>query len=1038
MPASFLPKPFAHSYAIDPQYAKSAVYFSCEFAISQSFKIYSGGLGFLAGSHMRAAADLRQNLCGIGVLWSYGYYNQSRGEDGELAIQFRKQQYAFLKDTGIRFTVPIHGHPVWVKAMFLPGEIFGTVPMFFLSTDIEENDDLSRALTHRLYDNDPLRRIAQYIILGAGGARLLEELGVDPQIWHLNEAHGLSAAFRIYEKFRSLDEVKKRFVFTTHTPEEAGNEKHDFKLLREFSFFGEVSEPEIRAITGIGGDVFNHTLAALRLSHSANGVSKLHGEVSRHMWKEFPNICEITHVTNAQNKKFWGDKELDAARLADDIEALRLRKRELKHRLFTHVASQTGKLFDPDVLTMVWARRFAGYKRPDLIARDVQLFRNLVNNTERPLQVIWAGKPYPFDYGAIDTFNHLIRLTRDLPSATVMVGYELGISRLLKDGSDIWLNNPVVTREASGTSGMTAAMNGSLNLSTYDGWVCEFARDGENSFIVPPADPALDPNERDRQDQLGIYHILNGRALPLYYEDPDAWYRMVLNSMNDVVPFFDAERMADEYYKKIYALGDVAEQFAEVVPAAATVPAAQPWTASPVSLVAQIAELIGAGKVSTDPDVLASHATDKWSASHLPDVVVFAESTADVALVLALAHSRRVAVTTRGAGIGYVGGCVPVNGGIVLSTARMNRILGIHPQDGVAIVQPGVITSALQEAAHKVGWEYPPDPASLKECSIGGNIATNAGGPRCLKYGVTRAYVLGLEVVLADGRIVRSGGRLHKNKTGFDLIGLFTGSEGMLGVITEATLRLIPRPASRGMLAAMFPDMRCAAAAVQAILNAGHLPSALEITDAFTLAAARRRLGAGVFPPGDAYLIVEIDGRPAAVLAELDELHALLASLGATAIDRAPDEASCERIWNLRREFSYALRDTGLTKLNEDIVVPRSKLVELVEFAGVLERQTGIPVACFGHAGDGNIHTNLMVGDYADPLVRARADAALDQLFAWVLANGGAITGEHGVGLAKKPWIKGALGEVAMDLHRALKRVCDPRHILNPGKFLDP
>ncbi|MEI6655420.1 MAG: alpha-glucan family phosphorylase [Verrucomicrobiota bacterium] len=1038
MPASFLPKPFAHSYAIDPQYAKSAVYFSCEFAISQSFKIYSGGLGFLAGSHMRAAADLRQNLCGIGVLWSYGYYNQSRGEDGELAIQFRKQQYAFLKDTGIRFTVPIHGHPVWVKAMFLPGEIFGTVPMFFLSTDIEENDDLSRALTHRLYDNDPLRRIAQYIILGAGGARLLEELGVDPQIWHLNEAHGLSAAFRIYEKFRSLDEVKKRFVFTTHTPEEAGNEKHDFKLLREFSFFGEVSEPEIRAITGIGGDVFNHTLAALRLSHSANGVSKLHGEVSRHMWKEFPNICEITHVTNAQNKKFWGDKELDAARLADDIEALRLRKRELKHRLFTHVASQTGKLFDPDVLTMVWARRFAGYKRPDLIARDVQLFRNLVNNTERPLQVIWAGKPYPFDYGAIDTFNHLIRLTRDLPSATVMVGYELGISRLLKDGSDIWLNNPVVTREASGTSGMTAAMNGSLNLSTYDGWVCEFARDGENSFIVPPADPALDPNERDRQDQLGIYHILNGRALPLYYEDPDAWYRMVLNSMNDVVPFFDAERMADEYYKKIYALGDVAEQFAEVVPAAATVPAAQPWTASPVSLAAQIAELIGAGKVSTDPDVLASHATDKWSASHLPDVVVFAESTADVALVLALAHSRRVAVTTRGAGIGYVGGCVPVNGGIVLSTARMNRILGIHPQDGVAIVQPGVITSALQEAAHKVGWEYPPDPASLKECSIGGNIATNAGGPRCLKYGVTRAYVLGLEVVLADGRIVRSGGRLHKNKTGFDLIGLFTGSEGMLGVITEATLRLIPRPASRGMLAAMFPDMRCAAAAVQAILNAGHLPSALEITDAFTLAAARRRLGAGVFPPGDAYLIVEIDGRPAAVLAELDELHALLASLGATAIDRAPDEASCERIWNLRREFSYALRDTGLTKLNEDIVVPRSKLVELVEFAGVLERQTGIPVACFGHAGDGNIHTNLMVGDYADPLVRARADAALDQLFAWVLANGGAITGEHGVGLAKKPWIKGALGEVAMDLHRALKRVCDPRHILNPGKFLDP
>ncbi|MCX6874765.1 MAG: FAD-binding protein [Verrucomicrobia bacterium] len=464
---------------------------------------------------------------------------------------------------------------------------------------------------------------------------------------------------------------------------------------------------------------------------------------------------------------------------------------------------------------------------------------------------------------------------------------------------------------------------------------------------------------------------------------------------------------------------------------------ADPAALPPATIAAAIGDLIGADQVSTAGDVLASHAADKWSASHLPDLVVWAESTAEVAAVLAYAHGHRVPVTTRGAGVGYVGGCVPIQGGIVLSTARMNRILGMHPEDGVAIVQPGVITSALQEAARSVGWEYPPDPASLKECSIGGNIATNAGGPRCLKYGVTRAYVLGLEVVLADGRVVRTGGRTHKNKTGFDLSGLFTGSEGMLGVITEATLRLIPRPASRGMFAAIFPDFALAAAAVQAILDAGHLPSALEITDAFTLAAARRRLGPAVFPPGDAYLIVEIDGRPAAVRAELEELHALLTSLGATALDRAPDEASCERIWNLRREFSYALRDTGLTKLNEDIVVPRSKLVELVEFASSLEADTGIPIACFGHAGDGNLHTNLMVGNYADPAVREAAHAALNRLFAWVLAHGGAITGEHGVGLAKKPWIRAALGEVSLDLHRSLKHTLDPHHILNPGKFLD-
>jgi starch phosphorylase len=553
MPSSFLPKPFSHSYEIDPQYAKSAVYFSCEFAIDQSFKIYSGGLGFLAGSHMRAAADLKQNLCGIGILWTYGYYNQARGEDRELAIQFRKKEYAFLQDTGIRFTVSVHGHPVWVKAMFLPGDIFGTVPMFFLSTDIEENDSLSREITHRLYDQDHRRRIAQYIILGAGGARLLEELGVDPEIWHLNEAHGLSAAFRLYEKHHSLEDVKKRLIFTTHTPEEAGNERHDFNLLKDFSFFGGVSEEEVRKITGIEGAEFNHSLAALRMARIANGVSKLHGEVSRQMWKYYPNICEITHVTNAQNKKYWADHGIEHARVTGSTEELRHRKRELKERLFRVVADQTGKLFKPDVLTIVWARRFAAYKRPDLITRDIQLFRAMLNNSKYPVQIIWAGKPYPFDYTAIEIFNHLIRLTRDYPNATVLVGYELELSRFLKNGSDIWLNNPIVTREASGTSGMTAAMNGSVNLSTYDGWVCEFAKDGENSFVIPPADPALSPEDRDRHDMLGFYSALNEKILPTYYDKPDEWSRIVLNSMNDVVPFFDADRMVDEYYKQIYA-----------------------------------------------------------------------------------------------------------------------------------------------------------------------------------------------------------------------------------------------------------------------------------------------------------------------------------------------------------------------------------------------------------------------------------------------------------------------------------------------------
>ena len=394
-------------------------------------------------------------------------------------------------------------------------------------------------------------------------------------------------------------------------------------------------------------------------------------------------------------------------------------------------------------------------------------------------------------------------------------------------------------------------------------------------------------------------------------------------------------------------------------------------------------------------EVLEEHGTDRWNFSHLPEVVVFAECRDDVVTVMKFANERGIPVTTRGAGVGYVGGCVPVEGGIALSVARMKSVVEIMPEDGVVVTQPGVILKDLQDAVSDLGWYYPPDPASLNECSIGGNLATNAGGPRCLKYGVTKNYVLGLEVVLASGEILHIGGRCHKNKTGFDLLHLFVGSEGMLGVITEATLRIIPHPQTRAMLTATFPEFVDAAAAVQALLNAGHLPSALEITDEFTLKAARAYLGENSLRPGKAHLIVEIDGRAKAVASELKDLEEVINGVGALSIEFHADEEACEQVWQLRRDFSYSLRATGLTKLNEDIVVPRSKLVELAAFAAGLEEKTGIPVACFGHAGDGNIHTNLMVEDYTDPVVREKADAALDILFAWVLENGGVITGEH-------------------------------------------
>jgi glycolate oxidase len=450
-----------------------------------------------------------------------------------------------------------------------------------------------------------------------------------------------------------------------------------------------------------------------------------------------------------------------------------------------------------------------------------------------------------------------------------------------------------------------------------------------------------------------------------------------------------------------------------------------------------LSRAVGARCVSTAAEVRREFGMDRWHAAAMPDAVVQATSRDEVVATMRFASEHGIPVTTRGSGVGYVGGCVPVRGGILLSVRKMDRILEINAADGIAVVEPGVILNDLQEAVRALGWYYPPDPASLKECSVGGTIATNAGGPRCVKYGVTRHYVLGLEVVLPDGQILETGGRCHKNKTGLDLIGMFVGSEGLLGVITKATLRLIPHPEARAMLTATFPTFEIAAEAVQAILNGGWQPSGLEITDGFTLKAARDYLGPEMLPDGDAHLIVELDGRRDTILLDLAKLRELVDSLGALSVVEARDKTACEAIWQLRREFSYSLRATGLIKLNEDIVVPRSKLVDLVRFARHLEADTGIPVACFGHAGDGNIHTNLMVKDYeTDPVAREKADAALDLLFNWIIANDGQITGEHGVGLAKKRWFKDAVGPVSVEVHRRLKEALDPMGILNPGKFL--
>lgn len=456
-------------------------------------------------------------------------------------------------------------------------------------------------------------------------------------------------------------------------------------------------------------------------------------------------------------------------------------------------------------------------------------------------------------------------------------------------------------------------------------------------------------------------------------------------------------------------------------------------TLSP-ALLEKFAEILPANAILRGEQAVP-YGTDRWFAAESPDVALFPKTTQQVSRILSLCTSANVPVTARGAGYGYVGGCVPLHKGVLLSLERMKRIKEISTADFVAVVQPGVITGELQAKAREKGVMYPPDPASLKDCSIGGNIATNAGGPRCLRYGVTRQYILGLEVVLMDGRILRLGGRTHKNKTGFDLVGLFTGSEGLLGVITEATLKLLPLPPFRGAISAGFKDIPAAAAAVQAVFRNGFLPAALEIADDFTLGAARKFRPDADFPPGDAHLLLEVDGQETSVRSELRALRGILKECGSLRVDVAHGESGCEKIWGIRRVFSQSLRATGLRKLNEDVVVPRGRLVDLVRFARRLSRRTGFPIACFGHSGDGNIHTNIMVADWADPTVRARAQEALDQLFAQVLAWGGSITGEHGVGIAKLPWWEKALSPEVRAVHREIKRALDPKDLLNPGKF---
>jgi starch phosphorylase len=537
-----------HPYKPAKAFEKKVAYFSMEFGIDQALKIYSGGLGFLAGSHMRSAHELKQNVIGIGMLWKYGYYDQSRNEDRTLRPDFIEKSYNFLEDTGIEVSVKLHDNPnVKVRAYVLKPEIFGSVPIYLLSTDIDSNDYLSRTITNHLYDANEITRVSQSIVLGIGGAKVVEALG-GADIYHLNEGHALPAFY--YLKNKGVK--RQQFAFTTHTPEKAGNEERDGRHLNRCGFFGKTLSDQELAKETVNGGMINYTVSALRMAKKANAVSKLHAVVSNDMWKDYDKICKIIPITNAQNQNYWQDNDIKKAWKKRNATAYKKRKIELKKQLFDEVVSQTEKMFNPKVLTFVWARRFAGYKRAELLLHDIERFKRLISNTKYPVQIIWAGKPYPMDYYAIDIFNHLVHYAKKVPNLAVLVGYEMDLSKKLKEGSDIWLNTPRITREASGTSGMTAAMNGSVNVSINDGWIPEFQKNGENSFVLPELDHNMPVWEQDKLDADNLYDLLENKVIPMYYDNPKEWQKIVFNAIDDVIPQFSSHRMAEQYYKELY------------------------------------------------------------------------------------------------------------------------------------------------------------------------------------------------------------------------------------------------------------------------------------------------------------------------------------------------------------------------------------------------------------------------------------------------------------------------------------------------------
>ncbi len=457
----------------------------------------------------------------------------------------------------------------------------------------------------------------------------------------------------------------------------------------------------------------------------------------------------------------------------------------------------------------------------------------------------------------------------------------------------------------------------------------------------------------------------------------------------------------------------------------------------PEAVIQAILKVVGRENALTSLEERFCYAYDATDLTAVPDLVVFPGSAEEISRILQLANEHRFPVVPRGAGTGRAGGSVPVAGGVVLALTRLNRILEISPADMVAVVEPGVVTGHLKKAVEEHGLYYPPDPGSADYCTIGGNVATGAGGAMAVQYGVTRDYVLGLTVVLPTGEIIDCGSRTMKGVVGYDLTRLFLGSEGTLGVIVRIVLRLVPKPPSRQTLAAGFQSLAAATAAVGQILQSGLTPTALEFLDRATLDCVRAILPFPVPEPVEALLLVAVDGHPRDVAHRAAGMARLCREAGARPLIRAKDPAEAESLWQVRRAISPATFKLKPHKIAEDVAVPLSAIPELITRVQVISRRQGLPIVCFGHAGDGNIHVNIMYDRNVEQ-ERNAAQRAVEELLGLVRELRGTLSGEHGVGLAKAPYIGLELPPTAVALQKRLKAAFDPHNIMNPGKIFPP